>query len=208
MLLCTSSAAGSGRPATTWRHAASSSSNPRPPASTTPASRSTGSRSGVLGHRVARGARRSFEHADQGASRPRPLQRSTDSAAARTTVRIVPSTGRSTASYAASAARRSPAATSAPDDRVERRERVGEPAQDLGQDHARVAARPHERAVANGLADLLHCGRRPSACDAVSSSARTTDSRVSAMFVPVSPSGTGYTLSALSSSWCERRASR
>ena len=52
-------------PATTWRHAASSSSNPRPPASTTPASRSTGSRSGVLAtaSRAALGG--AFEHAGQ-----------------------------------------------------------------------------------------------------------------------------------------------
>ena len=41
-----------------------------------------------------------------------------------------------------------------------------------------------------------------------SSSSPTTDSRVRAMLVPVSPSGTGYTLSALSSSWWERSASR
>src|SRR5690348_18122804 len=33
-------------------------------------------------------------------------------------------------------------------------------------------------------------------------SAALTDSRVSAMLVPVSPSGTGYTLSRFSSSWC------
>ena len=40
------------------------------------------------------------------------------------------------------------------------------------------------------------------------SSSLTTDSRVRAMFVPVSPSGTGYTLSRLSFSWWARRASR
>src|ERR1019366_10426928 len=36
-------------------------------------------------------------------------------------------------------------------------------------------------------------------------SAATTDSRVRAMFVPVSPSGTGYTFKALSASWWSRR---
>ena len=36
----------------------------------------------------------------------------------------------------------------------------------------------------------------------------TTDSSVSAMFVPVSPSGTGYTLSRLMASWWARSRSR
>ena len=40
------------------------------------------------------------------------------------------------------------------------------------------------------------------------SSSATTDSSVSAMFVPVSPSGTGYTLSRLIASWWARSASR
>ena len=36
----------------------------------------------------------------------------------------------------------------------------------------------------------------------------TTDSSVSAMLVPVSPSGTGYTFSRLIASWWARSASR
>ena len=95
---CTSSAAGSGVSATTCRHAASSSSNPRPPASTTPGLAQHGQQVGGAGHGVAGRAGGALEHADQrGLALARP-PRSTDSAAERTTVRMVPSTGRSTAS--------------------------------------------------------------------------------------------------------------
>ena len=50
----------------------------------------------------------------------------------------------------------------------------------------------------------LHTAGMPSA----PSNSFTTDSRVRAMLVPMSPSGTGYTLSRLMASWCARRASR
>ena len=74
-----------------------------------------------------------------------------------TTVRIVPSTGRSTAWYAASAA---PAQRRGRDRRRRRSssvaEHVGEAAQDLREDDARVAARAHERTPADRLADLGH----------------------------------------------------
>ena len=43
-------------------------------------------------------------------------------------------------------------------DRLERRERVGEAPEDLREDHARVAAGAHQRAVPDRLAHLLHVG--------------------------------------------------
>ncbi len=47
-----------------------------------------------------------------------------------------------------------------------------------------------------------------SSIDSAVRSSVLTDSSVSDMFVPVSPSGTGYTFRRLSSSWCARNASR
>ena len=66
-------------------------------------------------------------------------------------------------------------------------ERLGDPAQELGEDHPRVAARAHERAVRDGLADLGHASPRPAARGA----RRRPRPTVRDMFVPVSPSGTG-----------------
>ena len=96
-----------------------------------------------------------------------PLSRapSAASAAQRTTVRIVPSTGRITAWYAASAAVRSPVVTSAAATCSHVPERVGEAPQDLAEDHARVAPGAHERAVRDRLADLGHGLGRPELLD-------------------------------------------
>ncbi len=71
-------------------------------------------------------------------------------------MRIVPSTGRSTAWYAASAARRSAIGQVCGPDLGQARERVGEAAQDLRCDHSGVAAGTHEGTVRDCPADLLH----------------------------------------------------
>ena len=111
----------------------------------------------------------------------------------RTTVRIVPSTGRNTAWYAASVARRSPAATSVPE---------------TDSRGANVSARPRRiweritpelpRApmrepwrIASHTCPIAVASVPDAFTPEVPSSSPTTDSRVSAMLVPVSPSGTG-----------------
>ena len=128
---------------------------PCPPASTTPASRRTGSISGVwaTAWRAAAAASSS-----RSTSVVAPLSRapSAASAAQRTTVRIVPSTGRITAWYAASAAVRSAVVDLGRGRRAPRPERVGEAPEDLAEDHARVAPGAHERPVRDRLADLGH----------------------------------------------------
>ncbi len=68
-----------------------------PPASTTPALARTGSMSGVRLERVAALGPGRLEHLERGRRRPR-RRAVAPSAASRTTVRIVPSTGRVTAS--------------------------------------------------------------------------------------------------------------
>ena len=129
------------------------------------------------------------------------------SAAARATVRMVPSTGRSTAWRAASLAAARPRARTAPVGvAVPLGEHPGEAPQQLGQDHPGVPPRPHERPVGDGLAHRRHRHGagvgRPAAVErggptarssspSRSASSATTDSRVRAMLVPVSPSGTG-----------------
>ncbi len=185
--VATTSGGGTGSPDTTHWHDWSRSSNPRPPASTTPASRSTGSSSGVRSTAV-RAAAAACSSRPSSVVSPSARARSTDSAAMRTTVRMVPSTGRSTASYAASAARRRPATTS------------GACTTSSG---ANVSARPRRiwlritpefpRAPMSDPCEIaVHTARIPVAESASApSSSPTTDSSVSAMLVPVSPSGTG-----------------
>ena len=95
---CTASAAGSGVPLDhvrgTRRAAARTRARRRRPR---PASRSTGSRSGVLAT-ASRAAPPPASSTPASVVSPSLTARSTDSAAERTTVRMVPSTGRSTAS--------------------------------------------------------------------------------------------------------------
>ena len=174
-------AGGRRRRAGTRRAAAS---KPRPPASTTPASASTGSSSGVRATAscAASAARSSTPSSVVAPSALRRLRRlggvahdGEDRPLDRAHHRLVRGVGGRGAGRRRR--RRRPTASS-------RRERVGEPAQDLREDHARVAPGAHERAVRDRLADLVH-PRRPSPTSA------HTDSSVSAMFVPVSPSGTG-----------------
>ena len=111
------------------------------------------------------------------------------SAAAQATVRMVPSTGRTTALRASSAAWVMASTRSVGADAVVAggAHALAHAAEELGEDHAGVAAGAHEGAVADGLADLGEAG---GAVGRWSSSA-TTASRVRAMLVPVSPSGTG-----------------
>ena len=68
------------------------------------------------------------------------------------TVRMVPSTGFMTAPYAASDARPSASATTPASTSSASRTTSAMPAQDLREDHPRVAPGPHQRAVADGLA--------------------------------------------------------
>ena len=89
---------GSGRPSSTRRNASSRRRNPAPPASTTPAWASTGSISGVRA-RVSAASPRALSTTP---TRPEPL--AAPAAAAEATVRMVPSTGRTTARRARSEA--------------------------------------------------------------------------------------------------------
>ena len=132
-----------------------SSASPRPPASTTPARASTGSSSGVRSTDACASAGDRVEQLDE--ARPGGARLGRARRRRATTVRIVPSTGCITAATAASADARRPRASSAAPDLVGAAERVGEAAQDLRQDHARVAARAHERAVRDGLAHRHPC---------------------------------------------------
>ena len=92
----TSVGTGTGRPSVTWSSTSRNSRNPAPPASTTPASLSTGSISGVRASASAPCARA----ASSTVTRSPPSFDATTAAseASRTTVRMVPSTGRITAS--------------------------------------------------------------------------------------------------------------
>ena len=104
-----SGGSGSSRPSTTHSTASQSSTKPAPPASTTPASAKTSSSSGVLSklswpavlHRSAMSIK----------SEPSASQTLACSAMSLSTVRIVPSFGSSTASYADCLAAISPAAS-------------------------------------------------------------------------------------------------
>ena len=160
----------------------------------------TGSSSGVRAPRR-RAAASAASSMPTSACSPASRAASAASAAARTTVRIVPSTGRITASYAASDALRMPAAKSGRTGELERsgtcRRGPAGPAR---------GSRPElPRAP---ISEPWATAWQTSAMSSAVPSSWTTDSRVRVMFVPVSPSGTGYTLSRFSSSWWERRASR
>ena len=107
-------------------------------------------------------------------------------AAALATVRIVPSTGRTTAWRASTSAWASAAAEGRRRDVVVLAHGLGDAAEQLGEDHPGVAPGAHQRAVGDRLADVGHEG-----AGGRSSSSASTEATVSAMFVPVSPSGTG-----------------
>ena len=177
-----SAGCGIGRPSTTSRNASSSSVKPCPPASTTPASRRTGSISGVwaTAWRAAAAASSS-----RSTSVVAPLSRapSAASAAQRTTVRIVPSTGRITAWYAASAAVRSAVVTSAAATCSTSRNVSARP--------RRIWLRITPELPRAPISDPWAIAWQTSGIAWADPSSCTTDSRVRVMFVPVSPSGTG-----------------
>ena len=145
-------------PSTTCRAASRSSRNPAPPASTTPASRRTGRSSGVR------------------ASAWRPRSR----AARRTPARSVPASaaarrrggglahhgedraldGRQHGAVGRRRGRLEPVGHGARRHLAGAFERRGQPAQDLRQDHPAVAPRPHQRAMADGVARGGEVGRR------------------------------------------------
>jgi hypothetical protein len=124
-----------------------------PPASTTPAWASTGSISGVRARASAASPVGRLDHAHQ--ARPSAAPAAAPSPAAEATVRIVPSTGRTTARRASSEAWVM-ASTSVGAHAGLRRPRhaLAHAPQELGEDDARVPPGPHERAVPDGLADL------------------------------------------------------
>ena len=139
------------RPVSTVSAASRITQIPRPPASTTPASASTASCSGVRAS-----ASRAAWAASAKTSRARapgvPACARAASAAARATVSMVPSTGTPTASYAASVARRIASAitwalrSSGP----RRGDPVRDRAEHLAQDHPAVAAGAEQRAAGEG----------------------------------------------------------
>ncbi len=190
---------GNGRPSTTDKSAAISSSKPRPPASTTPASARTARSSGVSAtDRAAASAQTTSS-----CWSVIPASTSAESAAAAVaaaTVRMVPSTGRRTALYAASAPRRSASARSR-----------------ASTDSSGANTSPKDRRICDTMTPELprapinepcERARHTSGMTAASPSSSQTDCSVSAKLVPVSPSGTGYTLSSLSSSAWVRSTSR
>ena len=128
---------------TTFSSACSRTHQPRPPASTTPAAASAGSRSGVRRSDAAAAVR-----AVRTTSARSPSSAATASAHSRATVSRVPSTGRATAAYASSAARPRPRRTPAAEPSTS--STSARPAQQLRQDDAGVAARAHQRAVGHG----------------------------------------------------------
>ncbi len=116
-------------------------------------------------------------------SSPASCAASTASVAVRTTVRIVPSTGRRTAWYAASVARRRPATRSRPD--------ASSSSENVSASPRRICERITPELPRAPMSDPCETARQISVIPSAESSSPTTDSSVSAMFVPVSPSGTG-----------------
>ena len=142
---------------TTLRQASSSSSKPRPPASTTPGIAEHRQEVGGAGDGGARRVRGPFEHVAEGclAARGRLLDglgrephHGEDRPLDRAEHRLVGGVGGAPQAGDHVGSR----------DRLERRERVGEAAEDLREDHARVPAGAHQRTVPDRLADLLHVG--------------------------------------------------
>ena len=132
-----------------------------PPASTTPAWARTGSISGVR----ASASAASLRALSTTPSRPEPCWRALGGGA-EATVRIVPSTGRTTARRASSEAWlwRRPAV------RARRRSSgrphaLAHPPQQLREDHARVPPGAHERAVPDGLADSARPAPASTPCE-------------------------------------------
>ena len=177
-----SSGSGIGTPSTTFSAASSNSMKPAPPASTTPASLSTGNISGVRSRAdlPATRAARSTPTSDA----PSCAAAWAPSAASRTTVRIVPSIGRNTDKYAAAEAALSASATFAP---VPSRAPFSVPTSPR-RIWLRMTPLLPRAPIRLPWLMALQVGSSP--WSAPSSSA-TTASSVRAILVPVSPSGTG-----------------
>ena len=174
------------------------STKPFAPASTTPARASTGSRSGVRAS-DSRAVSSTFGIASEKSPGPSPAPSSTALAAdSRTTVRIVPSTGFSTAA----SSDRAPALNADANSLHDTRERP---------------CNPPEKPRRNWDSIMPQLPRAPSSADRATTAATwsirlspdavrplATASRVMARLVPVSPSATGKTLIRLSSAFDRR----
>src|SRR5436309_5303789 len=167
---------------------------PKPPASTTPASRriwswlgvfSTAARAPAAAAAITRGTVASGPLAAVAAARP----------ASRATVRIVPSVGLFTARYAALAASSNAAASSAGVSELLPSTARAKPRKIWERITPELPRAPIRLPWDASLAILL----TSVAFDSLTSS--TADCRVSSMLVPVSPSGTGKTLRRFTSSW-------
>ena len=175
--------------------------NPAPPASTTPASFNTGNNSGVLAN-AARPASRATRNMPTKLS-PLPAAATAASAVSRTTVRMVPSIGFNTASYEATLAAFNAAATSGA--------LATPPATPRNLltipriTWLRITPLFPRAPINDPWAMASHV---PPMSTAAPSSSFTTASRVRAMLVPVSPSGTGYTFRRLMPSMWARSVVR
>ena len=132
--------------------------NPWPPASTTPASLSTGRRSGVW-RTASRAASTERSRTPLSVASPAARAASAASAVARTTVRIVPSTGRMTAWYAASAAVRSPVVRSRTSTASRPRKVSARPRRICDRITPLLPRAPIKRAVRHRHAHVVHSGR-------------------------------------------------
>ena len=183
-----SGAAGSARPSNTVSNACSSKRNPAPPASTTPASRRTCNCSGVCSRATCPSARAFSTTRIRSAPSSDSLAPFADS---RTTVRMVPSTGFITAPSAATLASVSAVASTPPSisPELERHALMPRSTCDrITPEFPRAPMRePWEMAEQTAFRSF----------GSIPSSSSRTDPIVNVMLVPVSPSGTGYTLSRL-----------
>ncbi len=198
----TSPSAPAGRSSRTACSASTTRTSPAPPASTTPASRSSGSCSGVRA-RARCAASSAASTTTRTSCAPSSTAPRAPTAAARATVRMVPSTGAASASHAlreadskASATSRGPAtstsgATASASPRVSWARMTPElPRAARSMPRAMRASPSRSRSVPPPLS------KRTRTCS-------SAPSRVRYMLVPVSPSATGKTLSA---STCSRAA--
>ncbi len=165
---------------------------PCPPASTTPASLSVGSISGVFS-RVSWASLRIFSTADT-ISKLSRLHSAAERAACRATVSIVPSTGFITALYAMDAATCSPRASPATSRVVLPSTPFANPLKSCESITPEFPLAPIREPNATASA------RSDSVLPWALLISRTAARSVRCMFVPVSPSGTGNTFNALTSS--------
>ena len=171
-----------GSPSTTLSAASSNNMKPAPPASTTPASFKTGNRSGVRSSDNRPASRAARNVAPSVA--PDAADALAASLASRTTVKIVPSIGLSTAWYAeADAALRASANSVAV---------LPALAESLPDSPRRICDKMTPELPRAPMSDPCEMAWQVGSIPGPAwSSSATTASRVRAMLVPVSPSGTG-----------------